>query len=48
MGKSGLALSVFMGDDVFLTTSFIATERRWATRQRFTQDISNKAEYFPQ
>jgi hypothetical protein len=44
----GLALLVFMGDDVFLTTSFIATERRWAMRQRFTPDISNRTEHFPQ
>lgn len=36
MGKSGLALLVFMENDIFLTASFITNERRWAKKQRLT------------
>jgi hypothetical protein len=37
--RVGLALSVFMENDVFLTTSFMTTERRWVTKQRFTPNM---------
>jgi hypothetical protein len=32
MGKSGLALSVFMENDVLLTASFITNKRRWVMK----------------
>jgi hypothetical protein len=36
MGKSGLALSVFMENDVLLTASFITNERGWVRKQHLT------------
>jgi hypothetical protein len=32
IGKSGLALSVFMKNDVLLTAAFIANKRRWVVK----------------
>jgi hypothetical protein len=37
--RVGLALLVFVGNDVFLTISFIEPEKRWATKQRSSPDM---------
>jgi hypothetical protein len=37
--RMGLALLIFVGNDVFLTTSFIKAEKRWARKQRFSPDM---------